>query len=412
MADKNKPTGGPWGGRGKATGTKGIKKANGGAKSSLGKASQDSPWGNAGGQQQWGQKQQSHYKDDFEHIVSNLKDNMSRFSGGGRGGNNGGTEMPIKFGGKAVVFGLLVAILLWLATGFYTVKPNEQGVELLFGKVYDSTNPGLQYFFPAPIGEILLPSVTEVNQEQIGFREVGGQNTGASKRKIAEEGLMLTGDENIIEVEFVVFWKIRDAGKFLFNLRNPQGSVKNASEAAMREIIGKTDFEYARTAGRTQLSLQAKELIQNILDQYQAGIEVLTVNLQSIDPPSVVLGAFRDVQAAKADKERAINEATAYLNEAVERARGEAEQITQSAEAYKEEQIAIAEGDAERFLSIYEEYRQAKSITKRRIYLQTMEEILQNMNKILIEENANGQGVVPYLPLDRLTNNNKANSNQ
>ncbi|MEM7071232.1 MAG: FtsH protease activity modulator HflK, partial [Pseudomonadota bacterium] len=182
-----------------------------------------------------------------------------------------------------------------------------------------------------------------------------------------------------------------------------EGSVKNVAEAAMREIIGKTDFEYARTSGRTQLASSAQKLIQSILDDYQSGIEIVNVNLQQVDPPERVLDAFRDVQAARADKESKINEGTAYLNETLERAQGQAEQITKSAEAYKEEVIARAQGDAERFLLVYQEYANAKDITKRRIYLQTMEEIMGDLNKILIEPGeSTSQGVLPYLPLDTL----------
>ena len=364
-----------------------------------------SPWGrpddDKGGDSPFGGSEGPRIDD----VLNEMKGRIRGIFGGGGGGRRDGEGGSPRFGGRSIGFAIIVTVLIWLATGFYTVRPNQQGVELVFGKVYDTTGPGLQYNFPTPLGTVLLPSVTSINQEQIGFRDVSITGGNIGKRKVTEESLMLTGDENIIEVEFVVFWKIRDAGKYLFNLRNQSEGVKGASEAAMREIIGKTNFEYARTAGRNDLSLQAKELIQRILDSYSAGIEVVRVNLQSVDPPATVLDAFRDVQAARADKERAINEATAYANEVVQRAQGQAEQVTQSAEAYKEEQIAEANGNAERFLSIYAQYKENPNITKRRIYLQSMEEILGNMDKILIEENVGGSGgVVPYLPLDQLRN--------
>ncbi len=359
------------------------------------------PWGappSGGGSKKpngsMGSNQQAPEMPDLEYILSMFFGRLKRiFGGSGGGGKFGGSK------GKMVFFIVLLTFVIWMATGFYTVKANQQGVELVFGKVYDTTGPGLHFNFPAPLGEVLMPSVTSVNQEQIGFRDVAVGSGSLGKRKIIEESLMLTGDENIIDIEFVVFWRIRDAGKYLFNIRNQTDGVKATSEAAMREIIGKSKFEYARTVGRTTLSTQAKELIQSILDNYNSGIEIIRVNLQSVDPPLIVLDDFRDVQAARADKERAINEATAYSSEVVQRAQGEAEQVTQSSEAYREEQIAAASGNAARFLSVYNEYKSNPAVTKRRIYLQNMEVIMGNMDKILIEE---GSGVLPYLPIDQL----------
>ena len=377
----------------------------------------DNPWGkgrkpnkpknNSGGENPWG---------DFNNNFGGSKKSDSKKSSGNPfqnsdwgGGNNARIDdfgkilekLPFK-AGPAFIFALIIgAILIWLASGIYIVGPKERGVELLFGEFNEETIPGLHYNFPAPIGNVFLPQVTNVNQVEIGFRS-GNTGSGIGNRGIIQESLMLTGDENIIDIQFVVFWKIRNAKDFLFNVRNPQASVKNASEAAMREIVGKSDFETVRTSGRTQLGQQAKMLLQSILDSYQAGIEIVNVNLQSIDPPSAVIDAFRDVQAARADKERAVNEATAYFNEIVERSQGQAEQITLSAEAYKEERIANATGESSRFLAVLNEYLQEKDITRRRIYLQTMEEILSDVNKVFIDQDGNNQGVVPYLPLDSL----------
>lgn len=361
------------------------------------------PWGGGGGRGSGGGGGQSPW---------------GRPSGGGGGGGNRpppdveemvrkGQErlkglLPGGLGGKGLFFVGAVAIAGWLLTGFYQVEPNEQGVELLFGELYETTGPGLNYNFPAPIGGVMKPRVTDVNQEQIGFRASGSGTRAGSVRDVPAESLMLTGDENIIDIQAVVFWQISDAGAFLFNIDNPQETVRNAAEAAIREVIGKTPFEFARTVGRGQVAGQVQELIQTIMDDYQSGISVTNVQLQKVDPPAAVIDAFRDVQAARADAERAINEATAYLNEVTQRAEGQAQQITQAAEAYKEERTAAATGDAQRFLSIYNEYVNAKDVTKRRIYLQTMEEILRNMDKVLIE-NQDGGGVLPYLPLDKLT---------
>ncbi len=310
--------------------------------------------------------------------------------------------LPGGLGGKGVFFVGALVVAGWLLTGFYQVEPNEQGVELVFGELSETTGPGLNYNYPSPIGTVLKPQVTDVNQEQIGFRASGGGTRASSVRDVPAESLMLTGDENIIDIQAVVFWQINDAGAFLFNIDSPQETVRNAAEAAIREVTGKTDFEFARTAGRGRVAAQVQELIQSILDDYKSGISITNVQLQKVDPPSAVINAFRDVQAARADAEKAINEANAYMKEVTQRAEGQSQQITQAAEAYKQERISAATGDAQRFLSIYNEYVNAKDVTKRRIYLQTMEEILRNMDKVLIE-NQDGAGVLPYLPLDRLT---------
>lgn len=378
--------GGPWGGGGN--------NGNGGGS------------GNGGGQSPWG-----------------------RPSGGGGGGNNPqdieeavrrGQEklkslFPKGLGPKGIIALAVVAVLGWLSTGFYQVEPNEQGIELVFGRLDPKTgitNPGLQYNFPAPIGEVIKPRVTDVNQEQLGYRVGQARTGGTGTRVVREESLMLTGDENIISIQATVFWQISDAADFQFNVNNPRDTVRDAAEAAIREIIGQRDFEYARTVGRGEIAQETQNLIQTVLDDYQSGIAITNVQLQAVDPPEQVLDAFRDVQAARADAERAINEATAYRNEVTQRAEGQAQQITQAAEAYKQERIAGATGDAQRFVSIYNEYVNAKEVTKRRIYLQTMEEILSNMNKVLIDNNggngAGGSGVLPYLPLDSLTTGGRA----
>lgn len=297
----------------------------------------------------------------------------------------------------------LVAIALWMASGFYRVEPDEQGVVLWFGEWVKTTGPGLNYNLPSPIGTVYTPKVTRVNRVEVGFSTaVQGRGTTDRVRNVLQESQMLTGDENIIDIRSVTFWVIKDAGKFLFNIRNPEGTVKDASESALREIIGKNDFEFTRTKGRVSIEIEAQQLIQNILDDYGSGIEVTKVQLQKIDPPGIVLAAFRDVQAARADKERAINEATAYLNEVVARSEGDAQQIIKSSEAYKEEKIALATGEAQRFLEVYSQYKNDKKITKRRLYLETMTTVMADMDKVLIDNSAGGTGVVPYLPLGEL----------
>jgi len=284
------------------------------------------------------------------------------------------------------------------------VQPEEQGVELVFGKWTETTTPGLHYNWPAPIGHVETPKVTRVNRVEVGFRTGYDPSRGTSSRDVSQESLMLTGDENIIDIQFVAFWIINDAGKYLFHIRNPEETVQNAAESAMREIIGKTTFEFARTQGRAKIELEARQLMQQILDLYGAGIQITQVEMQRVDPPGSVIEAFRDVQAARADKERAINEAQAYYNEVTQKAGGAAERVIKEAEAYKAEKIAVAQGEAQRFTEIYVQYAQARDITRRRIYLETMERILGDMNKVLVEGGATASGTVPYLPLTELLN--------
>jgi modulator of FtsH protease HflK len=301
----------------------------------------------------------------------------------------------------------VAALLVWFATGFYRVDPDELGVELLFGKFYERTQPGLNWNLPAPIGQVFTPKVTRVNAVQVGVRSATEPRTRTVGRAVPEESLMLTGDENIIDIRFVIFWVINDAQKFVFNIRNPEATVKAASEAAMREVVGRIEFEFARTRGRSQIQKEVHALLQQIMDSYGSGIQITDINLQQVEPPDNVLAAFRDVQAASADKERATNEATAYLNEVAQQAQGEAARIHNEAEAYKAEKIALATGEAARFLSVLQEYKQEKDVTRRRIYLETMRGVMSNMEKVLIDNSAGGAGVVPYLPLPELKNSRR-----
>jgi membrane protease subunit HflK len=317
---------------------------------------------------------------------------MKRFIPGGVGG------------GRGLLLIMVLVVAVWLGSGFYTVEPDEQGVELVFGEWISTTQPGLNYNLPAPIGQVYMPKVTRVNRVEIGYRSGSDSTRTTTQRQVPNESLMLTGDENIIDVNFVVLWIINDAGKFLFNIRSPEQTVGDAAESAMREVIGKTEAEYARAEGRRDVETRTQELLQAILDLYGTGILITQVQLQKVDPPEVVIDSFRDVQRARADRERAMNEADAYANTIIPRARGEAAQMVQEANAYKAEVVARAEGDAERFLAVYESYSVARDVTVQRIYLETMESILKGMNKIIIDSSGGGaQGVLPYLPLSELT---------
>ena len=328
---------------------------------------------------------------DIDEIVKKIQNTINRFFGGGKGGT------------KTLLFGLIIIVVIWALSGLYRVLPDEQGVVLRFGKFVNTTQPGLNYHFPYPIESVLTPKVTKVNRIDIGFRSErdSGFGTGGGVADVPEESLMLTGDENIVNIDFSVFWVIKDAGKFLFKIQDPEGTVKAAAETAMREVIARSNIQPILTEGRSIIEIDTQEIIQQILDEYNSGIQITQVQTQKADPPDQVIDAFRDVQAARADMERSKNEAEAYANDVIPRARGEAAKILQAAEAYKKQVVAKAEGEASRFLSIYNEYAKAKVVTQERMFLETMEKVLADINKIIIDKNS-GSGVVPYLPLQEL----------
>ena len=268
-----------------------------------------------------------------------------------------------------------------------------------FGEQVATTQPGLNYHLPYPIETVLTPNVTKVNSIEVGFR----QNTRGGSTPVVAESLMLTGDENIVDIGFTVLWRIKDASDFLFNVAQQEMTIKAAAESAMREIVGRTDLTSAITEGRLKIEQDVQVKLQEIVDVYGLGVEVSEVKLKDSGPPAEVEDAFRDVQAAVADKERAQNEALSYANDIVPRARGAAEQIRQEAEGYKQQVISEAEGEAARFVSIYDEYKKAPAVTRERIYLETLQEVLKGTKKVIIDNNNGGQGVVPYLPLNELS---------
>ena len=327
----------------------------------------------------------------IDEIIRNIQEKIKRFLPSGSTGGN-----------KPLLFGLIIVAIIWALSGLYRVLPDEQGIVLRFGKFVSTTQPGLNYHFPYPIETVLTPKVTKVNRIDIGFRS--GSDTGFSSAGVAdvpEESLMLTGDENIVNIDFSVFWVIKDAGKFLFKIQDPAATVKATAETAMREVIAKSKLQSILTEGRSQIEIETQEIAQGLLDEYESGIEITQVQTQKADPPDQVIDAFRDVQAARADMERAKNEAQAYQNDVIPRARGEAAKILQQAEAYKKQVVAKAEGEASRFLAIYKEYSNAKRVTKERMYLETMEKVLAAVDKVIIEKNAS-TGVVPYLALPEI----------
>ena len=350
-----------------------------------------SPWGSPPGGGGGNGSGRGPTPPDIEEIINNIQKTINRFLPG-RGAK----------GGKPIVIGLLILLVIWFASGLYRVLPDEQGVVLRFGKFVSTTQPGLNYHIPFPVESVLTPKVTKVNRIDIGFRsERDSGFTSTAVGDVPEESLMLTGDENIVNIDFSVFWVIKDAGNFLFKIQDPQGTVKAAAETAMREVIAKSKLQSILTEGRSKIEINTQEIIQEILDEYNSGIQITQVQTQKADPPDQVIDAFRDVQAARADMERSKNEAEAYANDVIPRARGEAQKILQAAEAYKKEVVAKAEGEASRFLAIYREYAKAKQVTQERMYLETMEKVLADIDKVIIDKEA-GSGVVPYLPLPEL----------
>jgi len=313
--------------------------------------------------------------------------------------------IPGGFGGpKLVVLGLIALLGVWAVNGFYRVQPNQQGVELVFGRFTGvPTEPGLHWNWPSPIGDVYLPNVTLENRIEIGFRSSGdGSARSSASRDVPEESQMITGDENLVDIDFVVFWRISDAAKYLFTLRDPDQTVKVAAEAVMRDIIGGTRIQDALTDRRGPIESEATIQLQGLVDEYGAGIEIRQVQLLEVDPPSQVIDAFNEVTRAKQDLERMKNEAEAYRNDVVPRARGEAAQVVEQADAYRQEVVNRSQGDANRFDSVYQAYKVSKDVTTERIYLETLEEVLKNVNKVIIDDKAGGTGVVPYLPLPEI----------
>ena len=347
------------------------------------------PWGSGGNQNPWGKKPSSNgTPPDVDELLRQSKDKIKKMMPGGFGG------------GKGLSLLLLIVIGFWLITGVYRVNPQQQGIVMRFGEFVRTTQPGLHYHLPSPIESVLTPDVTRDNRIEIGYRSFGGAAT--SRRDVPDESKMITGDENNIDIDFIVFWKIADAGAYLFNIQDPPETVKVAAQSVMRDIIGQTKIQTALTGGRQDIQLKAKIMLQDLLNEYQAGVEIRDVQLLSVDPPAEVIDAFNDVQRARQDRDTLINEAEAFRNDIVPRARGEAAQLISEAEAYESEVVNRAKGDADRFNSIYKSYKLNPDVTESRIYLETMEKVFSNVKKIIMDKSASGSGVVPYLPLDQL----------
>ena len=370
MASNN---GGPWGGGG---GNRG----NGGDN------------GDDGDKRPGGQRPNDPQIPDIDQIVKKGQEQLRVLMGGrGGGGNNGSGPTGPQFTRGTVGLGLLAIVALWLFASFYRVDTSEQSVELLFGKYSSTGDEGLN-FAPWPIITREILPVTLENREDIGV--------GRGSR--LEEGLMLTGDENIVDIDFQVIWNISDAQKFLFNLAGPRETIRAVSESVMREIIARSQLAPILNRDRGIIAQELEELIQKTLDGYNSGINIVRVNFDKADPPREVIDAFREVQAAEQTRDTLEKRADLYANQVLAEARGTAAQLLEQAEGYRAQVVNQAEGEASRFIAVYEEYAKAPEVTRKRLYLETMERVLGSVDKIIIDQSASGQGVVPYLPLNEL----------
>lgn len=344
--------------------------------------------GGSGNRDPWGRRADAG-PPDLDEVFRRLR---KRFGGNsGSGNNTGGGPPPALWGG---LLGLLVA--LWLASGFYMVREGERGVVLRFGKFASTSTPGLRWHLPYPVERVLRVNIGEIRTAEVGYRNQARDRAGAD---VSQESLMLTADENIVDVKLAVQYRVKDAADYVFKVRDPDLTVQQVAESAIREVVGKSRMEFILTEGRDAVTQQAALLMQETLDRYQTGIEVTSANMQDAQPPEPVQAAFFDAVKAREDEQRLINEAQAYRNEVVPRARGEVARIVADAEAYRGQIIARAEGDTARFGQIAEQYRAAPVVTRQRLYLETMEQVLSRTPKVLMSGDASKLTV---LPLDRL----------
>jgi membrane protease subunit HflK len=376
----NENSDGPWG-RGKKKETKA--------------GSTKSPWGGENS----GDKPKNSGPDqgipEIDQIVRKGQERLRKIMGGGSGSGGGanGPNFGDGFGRNTISLALVGLFVAWAFLSFYSVKPEEKSIELFFGEYYDTGESGLN-FAPWPFITHEVVTVTRENTEDIGVGGRGGR---------IDEGLMLTGDENIVDIDFQVVWNISDLSKFLFNLADPVVTIRAVAESAMREVIGRSDLSPILNRDRALISGDVSTLIQEILDSYNSGVNIVRLNFDKADPPAEVIDSFRDVQAAEQERDTLEKKADAYEYQALARARGEAEQLKQEAEGYKAQVVNEATGEASRFISIYDEYVQARDVTRKRLYLDSMEKVLGDVDKVILDQNnSSGQGVVPYLPLNQL----------
>jgi len=372
-----------------------------------------SPWGTPGGdgrrpsgrpngpQGPWGGGPRGPTPPELEELLARIQGFIRGMLPPGLGGSRGpGGPGGSRAAGGTFSGGRGLAVL-WLASGTYRVQPDEQGVVMRFGAYNRTTLPGLNWHFPWPVESVLRPAVTRINRIEIGYRSPdagGAPGRGDGTVTVPAESLMLTGDENIIDIDFAVFWHIRDAGAFLFNTRNAAYTVKSVAESVMREVIGRTPIQPALTDARAAIEESVKTGVQAVMDNYGSGVEITQVQLQKVDPPAAVIDSFRDVQRANTDADRMRNEAQGYHNDIVPRARGDAAAIVAEADGARQASVAASNGQAQRFLSVLQAYNAAKDVTMQRLYLETMQEVLTKTPTTIID--ANLRGLLPLLPLN------------
>lgn len=350
---------------------------------------------------QWGNKNKNDGPPDLEELLRKLKVQVAAMLGdkSGSGKNNpGGGGMPkLSSGGLGLL--AVIAVLIWLGSGFYIVDASQRGVVLRFGKQVDVTLAGPRWHLPYPVETVELVNLSQVRTVEVGYRD-------NVKNKMAKESLMLTDDENIVDIQFAVQYFLRDPGEYLFNNRNPDENVRQAAETAIREVVGKSKMDFVLYEGREQVAATATKLIQDILDRYKSGIVISKLTMQNAQPPEQVQAAFDDAVKAGQDRERQKNEGQAYANDVVPRARGTASRLIQESEGYKQSVIANAEGDASRFKQILVEYEKAPAVTRDRMYLDMMSQVMGNISKVMVDQK-NGNSLL-YLPLDKLIESSRA----
>lgn len=350
----------------------------------------NNPWGNrpSGG----GSKQTP---PDLDEVVKRLQERLSGlFGGGGSGGGNGGGEVPRPLMAGGLMIALLVGLVYFCS---YIVAADEEAVVLRFGQFDRVATPGWNWKFPSPMEKVEKVPVTRIQRLEIGFRDYG---EGREKRVIPQEAMMLTKDENIVDIRFVVQFKVKDVEAYLFNVSNPVKTVRDVSESSIREVIGRTLIDDVLTDKKAEVEVETQQLIQSILDGYHAGVSVTAIKLSDVRPPQAVDADFKDVQAAREDKERLKNEAQAYANDIIPKSRGEAKKMVLDAEAYAKAVVDRAKGEADRFNSLLTAYRMAPEVTRKRMYFETMQEVMSKVDKVIVDGRV-ADRVLPYLPLDR-----------
>lgn len=366
--------GGPWG-----SPPNGPKNAN----------QDNNPWNRGGGGGGMGGGSNGGLPPNLDDILKQFRDNFG----------------PMLPQGNRNAFALALAVLglIWLGSGIYQVGTNEVGVVMRFGAFERTEAPGLRYHLPYPFEEAITPVVTQQNETQVGFRR--GGRAGEGSRSVPEESMMLTQDENIINVEYAVFWRISDVAKYLFEIRDPAQTIKMASESAMREVIGQNKLQYALTEGRGQIAEEAKMRLQQLLDEYNSGIIVTQINLQTVSVPEEVKAAFQDVVNARLDQERFQNQATTHANKVIPEAKGQAAKLLQEAMGYRDQKIALAKGEADRFKEVLSAYNASREVTATRLYLETMEQVFGKANKVIVDKGVGG--AMPLFPLQDLQRKNE-----